>query len=384
MSNTFTFTPTSGYDIGRGYDVTITWESGFTFLGNYTFQYYNGNSWQTLGPATSDTVTQLSASIPAASFPDTADTYTVRLIGNSTYTSSQDLVVDPVTFTFTTSPSSLTEYEAGDLTATIVSSNDYTKWPSTFAYDLQYFDATSTWTRLKLNTGTGGDESLTFNIDAGNMPAAGSWQIKLIQKSGGTTITEYYVDEGTLLTVSTPILCFGAGSLILTAFGQVPVENLVVGESLVKTVSESYRRVTAMKSMTMRNDCSKGGKSRLYVCDSEGYSDAGMTVSDGQLILTGAHSVLVSSLTETEREGIIANLGEVFVTEGHYRLPVFLDVRAKPYNVDGEFTVYHFALEDKWEHANHGVYANGLLVESASNWHLRNGDGDGDGDGDIN
>jgi hypothetical protein len=44
-----------------------------------------------------------------------------------------------------------------------------------------------------------------------------------------------------------------------------------------------------------------------------------------------------------------------------------LDERAEPWNSEGEYTIWHFALENDDKKMNYGVYANGgLLVETCS------------------
>jgi hypothetical protein len=54
-----------------------------------------------------------------------------------------------------------------------------------------------------------------------------------------------------------------------------------------------------------------------------------------------------------------------------YRLFAFLDPRAEPYEVEGEFSIYHIALENENYYMNYGVYANGLLVETCSKRYLK-------------
>jgi hypothetical protein len=49
-----------------------------------------------------------------------------------------------------------------------------------------------------------------------------------------------------------------------------------------------------------------------------------------------------------------------------------IDERAEPWNSEGEYTIWHFALENEEEKYNYGVYANGLLVETCSIFFLKN------------
>jgi hypothetical protein len=81
------------------------------------------------------------------------------------------------------------------------------------------------------------------------------------------------------------------------------------------------------------------------------------------LVITGCHSILVNKLTQKQRDEMN---GRVFVTEKHYRLFAYLDEKTKVYPKNGEYEIWHFALENEDEKGNYGVYANGLLVESSS------------------
>ena len=84
------------------------------------------------------------------------------------------------------------------------------------------------------------------------------------------------------------------------------------------------------------------------------------------LFITGCHSILVDSVTDKQREDTIHVLGDVYVTDKKYRLMAFVDERAEPWDSEGTYTIWHFALENTDYYMNYGVYANGLLVESSS------------------
>jgi hypothetical protein len=80
----------------------------------------------------------------------------------------------------------------------------------------------------------------------------------------------------------------------------------------------------------------------------------------------------VQAITGDQRTNIINYLDRLYITEGHYRLPAFLDERADPLASEGTFSVWHFALEHDNICMNYGVYANGLLVESCAINYLKN------------
>ena len=169
--------------------------------------------------------------------------------------------------------------------------------------------------------------------------------------------------------------CFKKNTLITTLCTSskeekhVPVQDLKVGD-LVKTIHNygEYRRVSHIKSsQILIPSHSNRIKDRLYVYDTIDFPEL-----CENLIITGAHSILVPQLTELQRNSIMNDYGDIFVTDGNYRLPAYLDERAKMVdginlaNDDKTVDIYHFSLESDDIHTNYGVFANGLLVECAT------------------
>jgi hypothetical protein len=163
------------------------------------------------------------------------------------------------------------------------------------------------------------------------------------------------------------IMCFKEGTNIL-CFDQetntekyIPIEDLRNG-ALVKTRSSGYQPICMIGSSTIYNPSDKlRGKNRLYRCSKDKYPDL-----TEDLIITGCHSILVYTITDKEREDLEDLMGKIYVTENRYRLMACVDERAEPYEEEGLYTIWHFALEHEHIRANYGVYANGLLVESSS------------------
>jgi hypothetical protein len=171
-----------------------------------------------------------------------------------------------------------------------------------------------------------------------------------------------------------PIPCFLQGSKILCSLNDqdtyLPIEQMRPG-TLVKTSDNSYRRVKLIGNSAMVNPANKERiEKRLYVCRKETYPEL-----EDDLYLTGNHSILVSRITDEEKEQLLKNLGDIFVTAGKYRLVAFIDKRSEPWASEGKYTVWHLALESNNEVVNYGVYANGLLVETACIQTLRDKSG---------
>jgi len=161
-----------------------------------------------------------------------------------------------------------------------------------------------------------------------------------------------------------PPICFLEGTQILCEHGSVPIEELQLGD-LVQTLS-GYKAVVGINKNTLANPGSKERVvNRLY-----SYDD--------RLFVTGAHSVLVDSLSEEEKEKTAKHLGlmftedveKVFVAESKCKLMAYIDERAEPWASEGVYTIWHIALENSDKHANYGIYANGYLVESCSIYSL--------------
>uniref|UniRef100_A0A6C0JFY8 Hedgehog/Intein (Hint) domain-containing protein n=1 Tax=viral metagenome TaxID=1070528 RepID=A0A6C0JFY8_9ZZZZ len=166
--------------------------------------------------------------------------------------------------------------------------------------------------------------------------------------------------------------CFLEGSKILALVeGEetyVPIENLRKGD-LIKTSCNGYKKVELMGKGGMVNPGNNERlEDRLYKCSPDKYPEL-----TEDLYITGFHSILVDTLTDEQREKTIMHTGRIFVTDNKYRLIACLDERAEPWNSEGNFTIWHVALENTDERMNYGIYANGgLLVESCSINFLKN------------
>lgn len=166
--------------------------------------------------------------------------------------------------------------------------------------------------------------------------------------------------------------CFLEGSTILCHVDGVeqyiPVEQLKNG-TLVKTSLDGYKKVVLLGKGSLLNPGNdERTENRLYKCSSSKYP----SLKD-DLYITGCHSILEFPITEKQTEDTIKHLGKLFVTDKKYRLMACVDERAEPWNAEGTYTIWHFALEHYDEGMNYGVYANGgLLVETCCIKMLKN------------
>jgi hypothetical protein len=83
------------------------------------------------------------------------------------------------------------------------------------------------------------------------------------------------------------------------------------------------------------------------------------------LIITGAHSILVDKLTENQ-EKYIKSIGDRLKIDDKYLLLSCTSSDFKKIEDNNLYTYYHFTLENDDENKQYGVYANGILTESQS------------------
>lgn len=168
--------------------------------------------------------------------------------------------------------------------------------------------------------------------------------------------------------------CFLEGTKILCQVDgsdtYLPIESMKPG-TLVKTSRDGYKKVELIGKGQIQNPGNTERlEQRLYKCSPANYPELTEDV-----YLTGCHSILVDTITEFEREILIKQLDRIFVTDKKYRLTAFADKRAQPWVSEGQYTIWHFALENENVKMNYGVYASGLLVETCCIDRLRNKSG---------
>ena len=146
----------------------------------------------------------------------------------------------------------------------------------------------------------------------------------------------------------------------------MPIENLKKGD-LVKTLNNDYVPIFMLGKRSMHHPASKERiKDQLYKCNQLNYPEL-----FEDLIVTGCHSILVNDFVDNEqKEKTIEVNGNIYETDDMYRLPACVDNRSSVYEVEGNYTIYHLALENENYYYNYGIYANGLLVETCSKRYL--------------
>ena len=183
---------------------------------------------------------------------------------------------------------------------------------------------------------------------------------------------DYVLSNGYTYTITPYVIptfnypCFLKGSKILCLKDNtevyLPIESLNRGD-LVKTLLNDYVPIKVIGSSVIKYDPSLELhiKDKLFLLSKDCYPEL-----FEDLVLTGAHSILVDEITEEQRNKTIEILGEVYVTDRKYRLMACVDDKTLEYSYKTDQTIWHLALENDNYYGNYGIYANGLLVESVS------------------
>lgn len=197
-----------------------------------------------------------------------------------------------------------------------------------------------------------------------------SWRLAS-NSSGSSSQAIVYINGDTLnsdglyyLYPSAP--CFLEGTQVLCQVDGVEkylsVESLKKG-TLVKTSLDGFKAVQLIGHGSIQNPGDDTRlENRLYKCSPSKYP--ALTTD---LYITGCHSILEFPLTDKQQEDTLKRLGKMYVTDKKYRLMACDDDRAEPWNSEGTYTIYHFALENEDDGLNYGIYVNGgLLVETCA------------------
>ena len=347
--------------------VSVKFGTSITTL--LTSTSYNGSSYGTFAGCTN--LTSFTANsittIPTRTFADCSATFRLNL--SSTITNISDTAFSPntiLTIGGTNVSSPITAIPANFLQNSIT-------------LKTIILDSSVTSVGAEAFKGCSGLNVFTANgvpPENGKLGESSLYGTKLFQQTikdltvQGFTHYELFYAGLSMTDILSILVCFNENTKILCLVNgeekEVLIQNIRNGV-LVKTLRSGYKPVCMIGTTQMYNPgTNERFTDRLYICKKEKYPEL-----NEDLIITGCHSILVDDITAVQREKIMKQMKDIYVTEGKYRLNANLDDRAEPYNCAGKFNIYHIALENEFYVKNYGVYANGLLVESCSKRYLK-------------
>jgi hypothetical protein len=199
-------------------------------------------------------------------------------------------------------------------------------------------------------------QTVNYSFTAANLF---EYDKKLYLYSAGSTLFGVPINIG--------VTCFLQGTQILRQNLETGDAEYVAVETLrksdrIKTFSRGYIPIHSIGHSEIYNP-GKSAKNEnpLFIMRTDKCPEL-----FEDLCITGNHCMLYTKLEGDLKSRVEAHMGEIYVSEGHYRVPACLDERSEPYEEEGPATIWHFALENDNIYENYGVFANGLLVESSS------------------
>jgi hypothetical protein len=188
---------------------------------------------------------------------------------------------------------------------------------------------------------------------------------RVLTQTDVTALYNYTYGPAPPQPIDSDLPCFHEDTKILCLKdGQeqyIPIKELRNGD-YIKTINHGYLPITMIGKRVINNPSHKERiKDRLYHLDPYHYPEL---LED--IYITGCHSILVHELTPNQKLKTLEEVKDIYVTDEYYRLMAFIDDRSIPYTEEGEFTIYHLALENEDYFGNYGIYASGLLVETIS------------------
>jgi hypothetical protein len=165
---------------------------------------------------------------------------------------------------------------------------------------------------------------------------------------------------------SNDAFCFNQGTKILCLNTHlvdeyIPIELLKIGD-FVKTYKHGYRKISKTIQGSFRNNPKKFNMCMYKMAKTEKNG----LLED--LIVTGGHSLLVDSISETEKAKYDAMGLSIFTKlsiDGKHLLLSSVSDQFTPLQDRSNYTYYHLLLENNDDEEEcFGIYANGILTET--------------------
>jgi hypothetical protein len=307
-----------------------------------------------------------------------AFTYTSANTSVATIAGSTATILSTGSTVITATQAETSTYNSATITATLTVNKQTTVLSSFIIADKNYGDQPFTIPAPTSNrTGTFQYSSVNTSV------ATISGEMIVVRGTGTTDISATQLETAnstaatitTSFTVGVGVICFLQGTQLTCLDEETgcdrerEIEEIKPGD-FVKTYLHGYVPVKHIGCKTIANPKHHERiQDRLYRCSSENYPDV-----RNELILTGCHAILEDpgKVSELQKEQMMEILGDVYATDDKVRLIAMVDERTEIYETDEEESVvWHLCLEHEDEFMNYGIYANGLLVESCSEFNIK-------------
>jgi len=181
-----------------------------------------------------------------------------------------------------------------------------------------------------------------------------------------TNDTMYIREQDTPIIYQTTYFCFNEKTKILYLNKKmideyIPVEKLKKGD-FVKTFKHGFRKIIKIIKGTFRNNPDNWNMCMYKMAKTE---TNGLTED---LIVTGGHSILVDSISETEQaeydEMNLTDFSKITI-DGKHLLLACVSEQFVAIQDNNDYTYYHLLLENNNDvEERFGIWANGILTET--------------------
>ena len=213
------------------------------------------------------------------------------------------------------------------------------------------------------------DNISVYSSIGGNTPLA-TWNITVqnLEIKNNYLYVSNVSNNTTIYISSTPITCFKEDSMILTDNGYIKVQDLKKGDR-IKTMNGEYRALEILGTRNVFHPLSEPRVvDQLYKYSKEIHPEL---IED--LVITGFHARLVDEYKDDEqREKARELVHDDDKLDNKFKLPAYVDESSSVYEEKGFHNVYHLVLENEDVKGKYGIYANGMLLESCSQFDMIN------------
>ena len=162
-------------------------------------------------------------------------------------------------------------------------------------------------------------------------------------------------------------ICFGKSTKILCNIDGIDkyinIENIKVG-TLVKTYKHGYKRVLhIMSHKQSKNIKHVRTINSIYLLKKNSIRN---NVPFAPLYITGAHAILVDKMTDLQKDIQRKYIEDDMYIEDKELLIAVTDPKLFHLCYNHPTEIYHFSLDNNDIYSRYGIYANGVLSESAS------------------
>ena len=176
----------------------------------------------------------------------------------------------------------------------------------------------------------------------------------------GVFLYPYWISNVPCFLENTKILC-----KINNKEEYLPIQEINKG-TLVKTTN-GYRAVSIIGTKPIYNPGNnKISSNRLFLCSKKKYPGL-----FEDLYITGGHRIFNRLPKEGNMSSKLNLIINNYLINDYSSVLVYNDKHAIPWENEGTFNIWHLALDSNNEKDNFIIYANGILAESSSVYHMK-------------